>query len=104
MTENNSTWGSAFYQSEWVIINSSWIILVYFMCVAANASKLFCMAHLANIKLFLCHSNLSYQISNFIYMHVNSTAWADENQLKCEKVSFLSEISEINSRWVIFNH
>ena len=30
-------------------------------------------------------------------------AWTDENQLKCEKVRFLSEMSEIDSRWVIFN-
>ena len=36
-------------------------------------------------------------------MHINSLAWADENQLKCEKVRFLSEMSDINSRWVIFN-
>ena len=28
--------------------------------VAANASKLFCMAHLANIESFLYHSNLSF--------------------------------------------
>ena len=30
-----------------------------FMCVAANSSKLFCTAYLANIERFLCHSNLS---------------------------------------------
>ena len=36
-------------------------------------------------------------------MHVNSQAWAEENKLKYEKVSFLLEMSEINSRWVIFN-
>ena len=36
-------------------------------------------------------------------MHVNSPAWADENQLKWEKVRFLSKMSEINSWWVIFN-
>ena len=36
-------------------------------------------------------------------MHVNSPAWADENQLKCEKVLLFSDMSEINSRWVIFN-
>ena len=35
-------------------------------------------------------------------MYVYSSASADENQLKCEKVGFLSEMSEINSRWVIF--
>ena len=35
-------------------------------------------------------------------MYVNSPAWADENQLKDEKVRFLSEMSEINSRCVIF--
>ena len=36
-------------------------------------------------------------------MHVNSPAWVEENQLKCEKGRFLSEVSEINSWWVIFN-
>ena len=38
------------------------------------------------------------------YVHVNSPAWANENQLKCEKVRFFSKMSEMNSRWVIFNH
>ena len=37
------------------------------------------------------------------YMTVNSPDWADENQLKCEKVLFLSEMSEINLKWVTFN-
>ena len=32
----------------------------HFMCVAANASELFCMAHLANYERFLYHSNLSF--------------------------------------------
>ena len=42
--ENNSTSEVAFYQSEWVKINSSWVIIVFlFMCVAANAFELFCM-------------------------------------------------------------
>ena len=31
-----------------------------FMCVAANASELFCMAHLTNIQRFLYHFNLSF--------------------------------------------
>ena len=51
--EYNSSWESAFYQNKWAKINSSWFILVfYFMCVAANASALFCMAYLANIERF----------------------------------------------------
>ena len=32
----------------------------HFMCVAANASELLCMAHLANIEHFLFYSNLSF--------------------------------------------
>ena len=28
-TEKNSSWERAFYESEWVKINSSWIILVF---------------------------------------------------------------------------
>ena len=31
-----------------------------FMYVAANASELFCVAHLVNIERFLYHSNLSF--------------------------------------------
>ena len=27
--ENNSTWEGDFYQSEWVKINSNWVILVF---------------------------------------------------------------------------
>ena len=60
-TKNNSTWECTFYQSEWAQINSSWVILIfYFMCVAANASELVCMVHLANIGRFLYHSNVSF--------------------------------------------
>ena len=33
---------------------------LHFMCVAANASELFCIAHLADIERFLCHSNLPF--------------------------------------------
>ena len=60
--ENYSTSEGALYQSEWVKINSSWIFFIFFlfMCVAANASELFCMARLANIKSFLYYSNLSF--------------------------------------------
>ena len=32
---------------------------IYFVCVAANKSELFCAAHLANIERFLYHSRLS---------------------------------------------
>ena len=31
--ENNSTWEGAFYQSEWVKMNSSWVILVFSLYV-----------------------------------------------------------------------
>ena len=59
--ENNPTWEGAIYQIEWDKINSSWAILVFhFMCVVANASELFCMAHFANTERFLYHSNLSF--------------------------------------------
>ena len=68
------------------------------MYVAANASELFYMVHLANIEHFL-----PFILNIKFYMHVNSPAWAGENQLKCEKVCFLSKMSGINSRWVIFN-
>ena len=35
-------------------------LFFYFMYGAANASELFCIAHLANIERFLCHSSLSF--------------------------------------------
>ena len=35
-------------------------LFFHFICVAANASELFCMAHSANIELFLYHSNFSF--------------------------------------------
>ena len=34
--------------------------LFYFACVADNASELFCVVYLANIKHFLYNSNLSF--------------------------------------------
>ena len=37
------------------------------------------------------------------YVLANSPAWADENQLNNKKVRFLSEMNEVNSRWVRFN-
>ena len=40
MVKNNSTREDAFYQSEWVKTNSSWVTLFFhFKCVAANASE-----------------------------------------------------------------
>ena len=67
--DNNSTWEGAFYQSEWVKTNSCWVSLVFhFMCVAANASQLFCMTRLENSERFLWHSNLSFWISDFMCM------------------------------------
>ena len=52
---------SELYQSKWVKINSSWVIFIFrFMCAAANASELLCMAHLVNNERFLYHSNLPF--------------------------------------------
>ena len=51
--ENNSIWEGAFYQSEGNKINSNWVIFIfYFMCDAAKARKLFCVAHLVNSESF----------------------------------------------------
>ena len=54
--KNNSFWEGSFYQSEWVEINSSWVILVF----SLYAHELFCRAHLANIERFLYHYNLLF--------------------------------------------
>ena len=40
------------------------------MCVAANASKLFCMINLANIERFLSHSNFSFKKKNCVCMEI----------------------------------
>ena len=40
----------------------------HFMPVAVNAFELFCIDHLANNEHFLYHSNLSFQISIFIFI------------------------------------
>ena len=37
------------------------------------------------------------------YIHVKSPAWADENPFKCKKVYFHSDMSEFNTRSVVFN-
>ena len=59
-SEYKSTWEDSFYQSECVKINSIELFKFFpFMCVAANASKFFCMAHLANIERILYYSSLS---------------------------------------------
>ena len=51
-----------FYQSKYVKIIAQDEILKFFhfMYIVANASELFCMAHLANIERFLYHSKLSF--------------------------------------------
>ena len=98
--KNNSTWEGTFYQSDWVKIDSCSVILVFhFMCVAANASELFCMAHLSNIN------NAFYTILNFHskYQILYKGKLTVKNQFKCEKVYFRTEMSEIYSRCVIFN-
>ena len=57
--ENNSTWEGAFYQIEWVKFTEVELLsFFHFLCVAANASELFCMVHLVNINI-LHHSNIS---------------------------------------------
>ena len=71
------------------------------MCVAANASELFWMAQLANIERF--YTILNFHFKYQILYACKLPDWADEIPLKCEKVRFPSEMSEINSRWVIFN-
>ena len=43
--------------SELILTQVELLLTFYFVCVAANASELFCMAHLANIERLLCHSN-----------------------------------------------
>ena len=68
----------------------------HFICVAANASELFCMAHLANIDLFLYHSNLS------VYMHVNSPVRKCAFSLpKCVKLTQVELFSIFKSERIL---
>ena len=46
--------------NELKLIQVELFIFFYLMCAAANASKLFCTANLANNERFLYHSNLSF--------------------------------------------
>ena len=90
--ENNSTWEVAFYQNEWVIINSNWFFLDF--------SLYMCCCYCIWIVLFGPFSKYWTSFTPFyalilniqICMYVNSPASADENQVKCEKVRFLSEM------------
>ena len=59
------------------------------------------MAHLSNIEAF--YATLTFHFKYQFLYRVNSPASADGNQLNCEKVRFLSEMNEVNSRLVIFN-
>ena len=45
---------------RFIVVTVGLFQFFHFMCVAANASELFCMVHLANIERFLYHSNLSF--------------------------------------------
>ena len=47
-------------------------LFFHFMCVEANASKLFCMAHLVNIERFLVI--LIFVLITKFYVHGNSPA------------------------------
>ena len=40
------------YMNELKLIQVELFTFFHFMCVAANASELFCVAHLANVELF----------------------------------------------------
>ena len=53
--ENISTW-----EDELKLTHVELFYFFHFMCVAANASKLFFMAYLANIERFFYNSNLSF--------------------------------------------
>ena len=69
----------------------------HFMCVAANASGLFGMAHLPNMERFSYHSNLSFQMSNFLHMQTRQLALMKINSSARRSV-FFSEKSQNNSR------
>ena len=66
------------------------------MCVAANAFKLLCMAHLASIERFLYHSNLHFKYQILHACKLASLSWRKSTQIQ-EDV-FLSKMSEIISR------
>ena len=67
---------------------------VHFMCVAANASELFCMAHLANIEWLLYSSNFHFKYRILYPCQLELT----KINLSARRLRFLSEMSEINSR------
>ena len=42
-------------------------LFIHFLCVAADISQLFCVAHLANNERFLYQTKFPLEISNFIF-------------------------------------
>ena len=59
--ENNSLKKVRFIKvNEFKITQIELFYFFHFICVVANASEFFCMAYLAKIDSFLCHSNLSF--------------------------------------------
>ena len=70
------------------------------MCVAVNTSELFCMAHLANIEPFFTILTFHFKYQTLCTCKLASSSWRKPIQVR--EGAFISEKSEINSRWVIF--
>ena len=69
------------------------------MCVADNGFRIVLFYQFSKFwPRFIPFSLFILNIK--FYIHVISLFWVGKNQLKCKKVPFFSEMSEINSRWV----
>ena len=101
--EKNTSWEGTFYQSECVKINWIWVILVFslYMCCCKCIRIVFYVPFSKYWTLFMQYKTF---ISNMkLYLHVNLPALADDNQLECKNVRFLSKMIEINSWWIVSN-
>ena len=52
------------------------------MCVAADASKLFCMAHIAYIKSFLYHLNFHFKYQTLYTCKLDRLSWRKSTQVR----------------------
>ena len=88
--ENNLTLEGAFYQSEWVEINSSWVIFIFFFfkCKPSHVSEWFCRPHLAIMNAF--HTILNFHFNKQILYpcKLASPSWWESAQVR-ESTFFL---------------
>ena len=101
-TEINSSWEGAIYQSEWAKINSSWVVFNFFLYVCCCLMHPNCFVWPIQQILNAFYIILIFHFKYQILYTCKLASLSLRNQHICEKVRFLSEMSKISLRWVIF--